>query len=83
MGFCIQVNGSASEDKASEALRREIGNYGLAMIFIVDKWARIVNEVDANPRNGTQVFEVRLGGIVLLFIRKAGEFRHCGEPNGE
>jgi hypothetical protein len=71
MGFCIQVNGSASEDKASEALRREIGNYGLAMIFIVDKWARIVNEVDANPRNGTQVFEVRLGGIVLCcsFVR--------------
>jgi len=36
MGFCIQVNGSASEDKASEALRCEICNQGLTISFIVD-----------------------------------------------
>jgi hypothetical protein len=37
MGFCTQVNVSAIEGKASQALRRDICNHGLEIFFIVDK----------------------------------------------
>ena len=48
------------------------------MKFIVDTLIRIIGEVDANPRDGTQVFEVILGGL-LLFIRKAENFGTMGK----
>jgi hypothetical protein len=47
------------------------------MIFIAETLIRILGEVDTHPGNGTQVFEVSLGGV-LLFIRKAENFGTMG-----
>jgi hypothetical protein len=37
---------------------------------------------DANPSNGTEIFEVSLGEV-LLILGKAVNFGTTGEPNGE
>jgi hypothetical protein len=58
-------------------VRREACNHGPTITFVVGKYARIFDKVDANPRSGTQVIEVSLDEV-LLSIRKVVSFDTMG-----